>query len=64
MANEKFDFFQSYGNIDIWFAQDTKAGKTKYMFWFMGKTYESEDRTEILNTAKACINKSLGRGSR
>jgi len=64
MENEKFDFFQSYGNIDIWFSQDTVAGKTKYMFWFMGKTYESEDRIKILNAAKTCLNSQLGRGSK
>lgn len=62
--DDKLEFCQSYGNIDIWFSQDTKSGVTKYVFWFMGKTYESEDRIKILNAAKTCLNSQLGRGSK
>ena len=59
--NEKLDFYTSYGSIDIWQEQNTKTGIIKYMFWFMGRTYESTDNIDILNQAKTLINKEAGR---
>lgn len=46
------NFWQSYGNIDIWFDTDTKTGSTKYMFWFQGQTYERESEDEIKKLAR------------
>lgn len=50
--SEKLNFCQSYGNIDIWFDQNTVDGKTKYLFWFQGKSYERDTQPEILNLAR------------
>lgn len=46
------NFWQSYGNIDIWFDTNTKDGKTKYMFFFQGKTYERDTDAEIKALAR------------
>lgn len=59
--SQKLRFYQSYGNCDIWFSQDTKSGVTKWMFWFMGKTYEAESHDEIINLAKECVNNMMKR---
>lgn len=59
--NAKLSFYQSYGNCDIWFSQDTKSGVTKWMFWFMGKTYEATTHEEIISLAKQCIDKQMSK---
>ena len=61
MCDTKLQFYSSYGDIDIWFSQNTKSGVTKYTFWFMGQTYERDSYEEIVNVAKECINRRLGR---
>lgn len=60
MSN-KMDFYQSYGNIDIWREFDTVSGKEKFTFFFMGQTYEADTQTAILNLAKQCNDKKYGR---
>lgn len=55
----KLNFYQSYENIDIWFDQDTVNGKTKYTFWFQGKSYERESQDEILALARELYNQWL-----
>lgn len=49
-------FYQSYGPIDIWRTQDTKAGKTVYQFWFQGKAYERDTEKEIKDLARNLYN--------
>ena len=60
MSN-KMDFYQSYGNIDIGREFDTVSGKEKFLFFWLGKTYEADTAMEIINLAKQCENKQLGR---
>lgn len=53
---DKLQFFQSVENVDIWFDQDTKDGKTKYTFWFQGKTYERDTQEAIIALARSLYN--------
>lgn len=46
------NFMTSIENIDIWFDTDTKDGKTKYSFWFQGRTYERDNEPEIKALAR------------
>ena len=56
MCDTKLQFYSSYGNIDIWFSQNTKSGVTKYTFWFMGQTYERDTEKEIKDLARNLYN--------
>ena len=60
MSN-KMDFYQSYENIDIWREFDTVSGKEKFMFFWLGQTYEADTPMEIINLAKHCVEKQRGR---
>lgn len=60
MSN-KMDFYQSYGNIDIWREFDTVSGKEKFTFFWLGQTYEADTPKQVIELAKACIEKKLGR---
>ena len=45
-------FWQSYGNIDIWRTQDTKAGTTTYFIWNDGTIHSRDTEKEIIDLAK------------
>ena len=56
---EKTRFWQSYGNIDIWFVENKDTGTTKYMFWWQGQSYERDGEAEILALAKGLTEAQL-----
>lgn len=52
MCNDKLMFYKSIENCDIWFSQNTVDGKTKYLFYFQGVTYERDSDEEITKLAQ------------
>ena len=51
----KAHFYQSYGPIDIWRTQDTKAGTTTYFIWNDGTLHERSSEKEIIDLAKFIV---------
>lgn len=49
--NDNLQFYTSVGTIDVWFEQDTKSGKTDYMFWYFGRTYHADNPVQIIRMA-------------
>ena len=50
------NFWQSIETVDIWTDTNTVDGKIKYLFWFMGKTYERDTEDEIRALARQLYN--------
>lgn len=59
--NDKLQYYASYDTVDIWKEQSVKSGFSKYVFWYDGKSYETDTYYDALNRIKGLINIKLGR---
>lgn len=52
MSN-KMDFYASYQTVDVWREFDTKSGKEKFTFWFLGQSYERDNAELAMGLARS-----------